>query len=293
MTNPTLAQATASSWTLPTTVQVVIALLLAGVLLMLSIMVFRKPKSEGAATDAAPATPSEGTIRNTLARNVMVFSICAVSLLSIAVLFSSGKQANLVFGAVLPLLGTWVGTVLAYYFSRENLEAATRSVSSLADRIAPADGLDNAPVQTRMRRLADIKYKTSERGKEKELLLTELNVAGMPRVVVLDAKKCMRYLIYRESVLACRDAFAQRPANAGGGDVDALTLADLLLDESQRKLFEECWAHVGPNATMAEARRQMKARGEKCNDVFVTADGERTSPIIGWITDNRLDERRT
>src|SRR5437764_473671 len=36
-----------------------------------------------------------------------------------------------VFNALLPLLGTWVGTVLAYYFSKSNFESASQSVERM------------------------------------------------------------------------------------------------------------------------------------------------------------------
>src|SRR5688500_3297632 len=54
------------------------------------------------------------------------------------------EMARLVFASAVPLVGTWVGTVLAFYFARENLEAAsasqraaTASTLSLVGRLAP------------------------------------------------------------------------------------------------------------------------------------------------------------
>src|SRR5690242_16592162 len=48
-----------------------------------------------------------------------------------AVRFS--RTTELIFNALLPLLGTWVGTVLAYYFSKQNFESATNSVQRMAE----------------------------------------------------------------------------------------------------------------------------------------------------------------
>src|SRR4029453_16222492 len=48
-----------------------------------------------------------------------------------AIIYASDDERDettrLVFTAMLPLFGTWVGTVLAFYFARENLQAATKS----------------------------------------------------------------------------------------------------------------------------------------------------------------------
>jgi hypothetical protein len=42
---------------------------------------------------------------------------------------------------ILPMIGTWVGTVLAFYFGKEQLEAATRSVTSIARELTPDEKL--------------------------------------------------------------------------------------------------------------------------------------------------------
>ena len=70
-----------------------------------------------------------------LTRALIAIVIVGASLLSIlvisggAIALADDKAAmsRLVFTSVLPVLGTWVGTVLAFYFARENLEAATSS----------------------------------------------------------------------------------------------------------------------------------------------------------------------
>jgi hypothetical protein len=57
-------------------------------------------------------------------------------IVSVVAIWTAGRNraetSRLVFSSVLPLLGTWVGTVLAFYFARENLAAATESTLRLA-----------------------------------------------------------------------------------------------------------------------------------------------------------------
>src|SRR5271155_1830489 len=90
--------------------------------------------------------PNDGTISSSdwkstrfwLAIGVTVISVVAVSSLAGLIIHNSKDQqdaarsAQNVLGSVLPLLGTWVGTILAYYFSKENFEAATKSVTEMA-----------------------------------------------------------------------------------------------------------------------------------------------------------------
>jgi hypothetical protein len=51
---------------------------------------------------------------------------------------------------VLPVIGTWVGTVLAFYFSKENLDAATRSVATIARQLKPSARLKQIPAKDKM-----------------------------------------------------------------------------------------------------------------------------------------------
>jgi hypothetical protein len=73
-----------------------------------------------------------------IARWVLGISGATILLVSSLVLIGAwrdpkefGENTRTVFNALLPLLGTWVGTVLAYYFSRKNFESASQSVERM------------------------------------------------------------------------------------------------------------------------------------------------------------------
>src|SRR5579863_6696728 len=91
-------------------------------------------------------------IRARLGIRLVVGSAIALVLLAIVILVGAGiveyeKPGNgsikdtsqLLLSSLLPLFGTWVGTVLAFYFSKENFEAANRSaidvVRSVSQRL--------------------------------------------------------------------------------------------------------------------------------------------------------------
>src|SRR5262249_1611345 len=101
-----------------------------------------------------PPPPNESIgYRNILALAVLIASVTGISLLSITIIWKSGnteESAKTVLTSVLPLLGSWVGTILAFYFSKENFEAATRSVTELAKQITPQEKLQSTPVRDKM-----------------------------------------------------------------------------------------------------------------------------------------------
>ena len=81
-----------------------------------------------------PGQPQE---TSEIARWVLGISGGTILIISSVVLVGAWRSgvfpnaSRMVFNALLPLLGTWVGTVLAYYFSRKNFEAASQSVERM------------------------------------------------------------------------------------------------------------------------------------------------------------------
>ena len=79
---------------------------------------------------------NENPFRARLGMYVVIGSSLGVIILGIVVMVAAwhgGKDspvketAQLLFTSMLPLLGTWVGTVLAFYFTKDSLEAASRT----------------------------------------------------------------------------------------------------------------------------------------------------------------------
>jgi hypothetical protein len=114
------------------------------------------------------------TARFWLALGVTITSIASVAILAGLIINAASNKEDAgtrVLGSVLPLLGTWVGTVLAYYFSKENFEAATKSVTELAKQITPQEKLKSTPVSKVMILRKDMFVKT---GAANQLKLSEV-----------------------------------------------------------------------------------------------------------------------
>jgi len=99
------------------------------------------------------------------------------------------ETTKYVFGTLLPLLGTWVGTILAYYFSMENLAAATQSVTDLAKTVTAMDKLRAVLVRDKMRPLAKSIIETVKPGDETNVKLVDLLNSDYSRDTAVDCHR--------------------------------------------------------------------------------------------------------
>jgi hypothetical protein len=105
------------------------------------------------ANEAAPSSGSRSWnawFREWLATIVVLVSVLAVALLGGIAIYGEKAQAKEILTMILPMIGTWVGTVLAFYFGKEQLEAATRSVTAIARELTPEEKLRSIKVTDKM-----------------------------------------------------------------------------------------------------------------------------------------------
>ena len=234
-------------------------------------------------------------VRAWLAIAIIVFSVVGIAATSLfAVIYAADDERDettrLVFSAMLPLFGTWVGTVLAFYFARENLQAATRSVTAstenalrLVRSFAP-----ETPVQEAMIPLTRIDtHKLAPGGDARAVKLSDLYTAmeakNRHRIPILTANDVVLYIVHDSTIDKLAASTQEDPRTFGK------TIGDLLTDASLLVLIE-AMGFVPSHATVGEARLEM-GRIPNCNDVFVTAAGKRDEPILGWLTNTDLAGR--
>jgi hypothetical protein len=234
-----------------------------------------------------PAAPkaADASTRKWLAVGIVAASIVGVVGLSAVAILAAGDErpetSRLVFSAVLPLLGTWVGTVLAFYFARANFEAATESTLALA-------GIETAtPVSRVMIPESDfVAYDVGTSERVEDVLLADVRAkmrALTPpsrRLPIRDPSGAVLYVIHDSTLTAY--------AESQGLTTTTLdkNLGELLSDADFKKLVEAI-GFVSEKATVADARMEMTSI-ENCNDVFVTASGKRGERAIGWLTNTLL-----
>jgi len=206
------------------------------------------------------------------------------------------ERIKYVSATILPLLATWVGTILAFYFSKENLAAATQSVTALSKSLGGLEKLKSLPVRSKMRPLGAITFEKIAPGTEDTILLSDLlrKYASIERVIVLDVGSVVRLLIYKSMIEKYLSQVATNVKTvASGHPIDKLTLADLIASSSDMdQLFKSSFGFVSEDATLADAKQVMD-KIPQCNDVFVTATGKASEPLAGWVTDNLINENST
>jgi hypothetical protein len=234
---------------------------------------------------AEPPGPGDVSTRRWLAFGLVGLSVIGVVVIATVAIAEAGNSraetSRLVFSSILPLFGTWVGTVLAFYFARENLQAATESTLALTGRETAT------PVTRVMIRESDwIAYDagTDERVEDIDLpaLHAKMREIDPPsrRLPIRNPSGAVLYVIHDSTLTAYAESQGQSTPTLDK------TLGDLLAVPEFKELVEAI-GFVPERATVADARRVM-ASIKNCNDVFVTTHGKRDERATGWLTNTLL-----
>jgi len=244
---------------------------------------------------------------NALAYLVVGLAFGGILLLSCVVLWSKNEfeTAKYIFAAVLPLLGTWVGAVLAHYFQKENLTSATQNITALASKVAGIDKLQSTPVKLVMIRPERIDTlpdplldKPDDQIKLSELLKHLREGIKRDRLPIFkDNKKIgpAARVLHRsivEKFITQKTFESPAPAKP----IADLTLADLMADPQLGAVVRGSFALVKADATLADAKNEMDKTSAalggagNCYDVFVTETGKADEDVIGWITNDIIND---
>jgi hypothetical protein len=249
---------------------------------------------------------------NILAYLVIVLAFSGIFWLAHAVL-SAGKEnletAKNIFAAVLALFGTWVGAVLAHYFQKESLAAANQSITDLAKTVSNAGKLASLPVKDFMigpgkivtlppdlqgKQNSDIQLKDIsdhlKKVKRDRIPLFDGNQGSGVVKNIVHLSNIEKYLADKAINPPAADA-----ASTAATNIAALTLADLLKEFQQPLTFKN-FSFVKESATLADAKAAMDTMTStpgtpgNCYDIFVTATGSPSETVVGWITNDIINE---
>jgi hypothetical protein len=188
----------------------------------------------------------------------------------------------MVFTAVIPLLASWVGTVLAYYYSSESLEAATKSVREL---IPLEEKLKAIPVTEAMIKLSDIaKFNYDDNQKVQDILAMLKASNKGERLPFLDDNNHPIYMLHKSTIDSALVEVGQEI------DIANVTLQELFERVPSLKIMGMgSFGTLGQDATLESAREEMN-RINNCQDVYITEKGTKNSPVVGWITNGIIEE---
>jgi hypothetical protein len=248
----------------------------------------------------SPHSKDESVSRDRIATNVIFwsgFGILLVSSVALAVTVApiiwpptggpaaatpARETAQQIFNALIPLFGTWVGTVLAFYFSRENFEAAAKSTQDtlrlsderlkqirVRDAWIPANEIVGVLIPEG-KTAKDVPFKA----------ICEKLSDKVTRVPVWHGDKIVDYVLHESMIYKYMYAFK---------DKQDASLEDFLSYNDMRSIVTKIgW--VGEKSTLADAKAKMESI-EGCQDVFVTSDGTEKQPILGWITNIEIAKK--
>jgi signal-transduction protein with cAMP-binding, CBS, and nucleotidyltransferase domain len=180
------------------------------------------------------------------------------------------QRAQNVLNTVLPLFGTWVGPVLAYYFARDNFETATSSTQKLVHDLTPEERL-------RSTRVADVMTKNisshSDLSAKVGDVLEQVRKKDVKRLPILQPSGVLEALLYLEDLMSYLFGMSDP-------DRSNKTIGDLLKEKPDLKHPP---AYVSESATLAQAKDAME-RLDKCKVVVVTKSGNPSEPVLGMLT---------
>ena len=261
-----------------------------------------------------PTSDAVTQFRATLGMRLITLSAVGVTVLAALVLIGAGiveykaqvsgafkDTAQLLFSALLPLFGTWVGTVLAFYFSKENFEAANSHTLDVL-RATGIEKLRSIPVSKGMIPLAQMVTLplpasgtlTAAKCADVQAKFDVVGNTGqrISRLVILDASNKSVAVLHR-SIWAelISLGLQQKPpvdlANDTLGPMIGMAVRGIDGFATYGDLISGAIAYVKTTDTLAEAKAAMESV-TYCQDVMVTQSGDKTTPVIGWITNADL-----
>ncbi|MGE5468762.1 MAG: hypothetical protein ACM3Y9_15175 [Ignavibacteria bacterium] len=250
--------------------------------------------------NAGSGDPSR--LRDQMGARIVYYSLAVLAVLGVAAIVAtmwfSDAEARFghikdILGILLPVLGTWVGTVLAFYFSRENFAAAAEHTRDLVSQLTPDQKLQGIPVTQAMIAMdaADtvklVLAKPEDQVRLKaDILDTFLPEGARNRLPCVDATGKAKYVFHRSII----EGFIARTAlEQPGQDLTALTLKDLLASDRVQQIVT-AFGVVAKSANLSAAKAQIDSNPD-CSDVFVTEDGTRNGKAVGWITNVVVAEK--
>lgn len=217
---------------------------------------------------------------------IAISGLCAITAI-VAVGFQSttgmvqvAQAARDILTILLPVIGTWIGTVLAFYFGKENFEAGARETRLTLGQRLDSKAMDAAIPVDKIKSI-DVADDAAAKALPLDKIDTHLKTIGFARTPIFTTSKVPLYVVHRQPL----DSFVAQHAKANK-PLTGLTLKDLL-DSTEGAVVKESFVTVPESATLAEAKAAMEAVKSR-QDVFITRTGKADSPVVAWLTNNEI-----
>lgn len=226
------------------------------------------------------------------AKNIIAISITALAAIVVIMVtiksltISSPEDSGLDFVAksLIPLIGTWMGAIIAYYFAKENFDAAAKQYDKVIEKLTPEKKLASVNVADAMRPMKDILWLPLEENMKTTLLggiLQNKKYENINRFLFLQDMVC-KYIIHRSTF----DRFITIMVTKQEKEIRNLTLENFLNSHEPgiKIVLEKGIEFLGKEATLLDAKKLIE-KNRASQDVIVTANGRGDEAMLGWITD--------
>jgi len=252
-----------------------------------------------------PATADGDTLlRGRLAPLVIGIGTAGILVVAVAVLIGISVDGTPpdeavylgIFSSVVPVFATWVGAVIAFYFSNESFRQAAQASGALKGEAG-----DHEPITSPTRMIPADKITGIVLGGPRKVPTTVPGALGgagtypevvervamadilwmfsntVSRVIIFDAQMRPKAIIRQKLV---PDEIRQPAALSEGATVEDY------LKHGQNASDAVNFKTVPETASVGEGRAMLKLF--KLADLFVTKTGQADEPIKGWVPDDRL-----
>lgn len=223
---------------------------------------------------------SKSEFTQSIAKWILIVAFVSITVIAIVVILRSPDDAMTVLNTLLPVYGTWIGTVIAFYFGAKNFQTASEQSRALYKETQKVEG-QSLLINQVMRKLADMTVFVLKEGITDEgITIQELkdkygeNVTRLP---VLNADTSPKYMIHKSKL----DAFI-----SGGGTYEA-TLADFFAKQQVEFGVDQGFVVVAESENVANAKSKLE-ENSTVQDIFVTKNGSSKEPLLGWVSNIRL-----
>tara|TARA_R110002020_G_scaffold83633_3_gene207830 strand:- start:285 stop:971 length:687 start_codon:yes stop_codon:yes gene_type:complete len=218
--------------------------------------------------------------RNWLGIIVIIISVISLVIVGCVIVVQSqdNEDYKFVFTSLLPLVGTWVGVVLAFYFGKENFEAASNRYERIFEKLSP-DILDDIPVKQIMITKKTMVFKNWEdiSNMTVEDTLKFLIEVDKSRLPILQ-NNSIKYIIH-QSLLS-------KPLTQEDGSIktnSSIKMSEFIKKDEIQNVISKI-IQVNENEILENVRVLM-TEDSNCKDVFVK---DQSGNLVGWLTDTLI-----
>lgn len=231
--------------------------------------------------------------RNIIALIITGFVVGITIIIAIYLLFCT-KDPNLDFigKSLLPLWGTWIGTVLAFYFGKANFEAASKSYQDVIKTLTPDEKIAQLSVKEIMIPFEKIQFLAYEIEKDISIsnILSYERFKNFNRYAIFEKNNIFKYMIHRSTFY--QFIYQKVDEKKDNEEIRKLILQDLINESNIeiKSMLLKGYNFISINSNLLDVKKAMEALPE-CQDVFVTETGKATEPVLGLITNNIIMEK--